>query len=183
MDLTNTNHYFTSDLHIGDAAVLRYDTNIPYTSLEERAEDLIANCRPLDDEAYPRLWLLGDVGKTKRDVERLLAGIRPYWAEIHLIRGNHDDRAAWALRDKFDSANEALYVRFNKDVKAYMSHYAHRTWRNSHHGSFHFYGHSHGALAPYGRSHDVGVNANGGRPCHLRNLIEKYKAEPTTEHH
>ena len=40
-----------------------------------------------------------------------------------------------------------------------MSHYAHRTWDKSHHGSLHLYGHSHGTLPGVGRSMDVGVDS------------------------
>ena len=109
--------------------------------------------------------------------------IRPWWAEIHLIRGNHDDRAAWKVRDLFDSAHEALYLRINPKVRLYLSHYACRTWRNSHHGSIHLHGHSHGALPPWGRSRDTGVMLNGFRPFGLRQIVEEMKDKPVTPHH
>jgi hypothetical protein len=39
-----------------------------------------------------------------------------------------------------------------------LCHYGMRVWPASHHGSVHFYGHSHGRLPGYGRSRDVGVD-------------------------
>lgn len=42
--------------------------------------------------------------------------------------------------------------------RLWLSHYAHRVWPAGHHGSYHFYGHSHGSLPGIGRSRDVGVD-------------------------
>ena len=112
-----------------------------------------------------------------------MEAIRPYWAKIHLIRGNHDDRAAWKLRHLFDSANEALYLRISPEVRLYLSHYACRTRRNSHHGSIHLHGHSHGALPRLGKSMDVGVMLNCFYPFNLSYIVSEMKNCPDTPHH
>lgn len=178
------NHHFTSDLHLGHFNVLRHDQR-PWDTIEVHDAALIAMCRPAPEYAgkHNELWILGDVAARAENVEKLMNSIRKFWSKIHLIRGNHDDRSAWKLRHLFDSANEALYLRVSPKVRLYLSHYAHRTWRNSHHGSYHLHGHSHGALPRLGRSMDVGVNVNGYRPVSLERVIEELENQPTTEHH
>ena len=64
-----------------------------------------------------------------------------------------------------------------------MSHYAHRTWRNSVHGAFHLYGHSHGDLPGLGRSMDVGVDANDYAPISIAAVVEKLSVAGITDHH
>jgi calcineurin-like phosphoesterase family protein len=39
-----------------------------------------------------------------------------------------------------------------------LCHYGMRVWPASHHGAWHFFGHSHGRLPNHGRSRDVGVD-------------------------
>ena len=177
-------HYFSSDLHLGHENVLRHDGR-PFPDIATHDRVLAERCRPDAEDAkrHPQLWLLGDIGHKARDVEVFMEAIRPYWAKIHLIRGNHDDRAAWKLRHLFDSANEALYLRISPEVRLYLSHYACRTWRNSHHGSIHLHGHSHGALPRLGKSMDVGVMLNCFYPFNLSYIVSEMKNCPDTPHH
>lgn len=177
-------HYFTADLHLGHRNVIHMDGR-PFPNLETHDGELTVRCRPEggDEKRHPQLWLLGDVGHRAADVEAFMEAIRPYWSKIHLIRGNHDDRAAWKLRHLFDSAHEAFYLRINPEVRLYLSHYACRTWRNSHHGSIHLHGHSHGALPRWGRSMDVGTMLNCFYPYALHYIVQEMQALPMTNHH
>lgn len=177
-------HYFTADLHLGHSRILQLDGR-PWDDIEVHDIALAQRMRPRpeDRNRSPQLWLLGDVGHKKKHVEALLRDIRPHWAKIHLIRGNHDDRAAWAVRELFDSANEALYLRISPVVRLYLSHYAHRVWRNSHHGSYHLHGHSHGALPRDGRSMDVGVMLHDYLPVPLRQVIALLDDAVFVDHH
>ena len=119
---------------------------------------------------------------------------------MRLVRGNHDDRGAWQLRDLWASAHEAFYLRVDNDVSAYLSHYAHRVWRNSHRGAYHIHGHSHGGLRkwehssrewavqdkreiPYGRSTDVSANCIDYKPRCLTAIVEELKNQPHINHH
>ena len=66
-----------------------------------------------------------------------------------------------------------------------MSHYSHRVWSYSHHGSIHLYGHSHGNLPGFGRSFDIGVDTNDMKPYSIDEIVKKGLALPILEvdHH
>ena len=174
-------HWAISDLHLGHHNVIKHD-NRPYTSIQEHDRALTVNCFK---DGFPNrtLWILGDVATRKEGLQTFMTTIRPYWGKINLIRGNHDDKVAWRHRDLFDEAHEAHYLRINKDVRVYLSHYAHRTWRNSHHGAYHLYGHSHGALPGIGRSMDVGAPCINYTPISMAEIVDRLKDKETTNHH
>ena len=174
-------HYFISDLHLGHQQVIQHDKR-PFESIEEHDITILNNLTRLPKGSD--LWLLGDVAFTKDSLGHLFDATAHL--KVHLVRGNHDDKLAWKQRDKFHSAHEALYTRASVNgerVRLYLSHYSHRTWRNSHHGSYHLYGHSHGALCPWGRSLDVGANVIGYVPISLTAVHEQLSALPFTNHH
>jgi calcineurin-like phosphoesterase family protein len=146
--------FFSADTHWGHGNIIKFDA-LPFISIEEHDEVLLANWNrtvgPDDD-----VWHLGDFCyRNKMPVERYLERLN---GRIHLVKGNHDDKGAWKVRDKFASFQEAAYIRHEGEC-IYMLHYACRVWRKSNHGSWHLYGHSHGSLPPLGRSMDVGVAA------------------------
>ena len=177
-----TAHHFTiADLHLGHANVLKHD-NRPFASIEEHDAALTASCAELGS-SNRTLWLLGDVATRKKDLEAFMSVVAPRWGKIILIRGNHDDKVAWRFRDMFTEAHEARYLRISPAERFYLSHYAHRTWRNSHHGAYHLHGHSHGALPPLGRSMDVGANCIGYAPISLQTAVERMHDQPNTNHH
>jgi calcineurin-like phosphoesterase family protein len=174
-------NYFLADLHLGHAKVLLMDSG-PFPTINERDAAITANCLSLG-KRNRTLWLLGDVAFRRGILESFMAEMRKRWGKIILIRGNHDDRVAWQLRDIFDEAHEARYLRINKDIKFYLSHYAHRVWRNSSHGSYHVHGHSHGALSRWGRSIDVGANVTDYRPMCDTEIVSELQDQPYTNHH
>lgn len=177
-------HYFTADLHVGHGHILRLDGR-PWDCIDKHDEELAARMipEPNDRNRSPQLWILGDVGSRASHVRLLMERLRPHWAKIHLIRGNHDDDAAWKLRELFDTAQEALYLRVAPEVRFYLSHYAHRVWRNSHHGSYHLHGHSHGGLGRWGRSMDVGVMVNDYRPVPINTVVSELRHGDLMNHH
>ena len=174
-------HYFIADLHLGHSNVLRYD-NRPFGSIEEHDQYLTSACA-VEGRPERTLWLLGDVAYRRENLVEFMKVVKPKWGKVMLIRGNHDDKVAWRFRSMFDESHEARYLRVNPSVKVYMSHYAHRVWRNSHHGSYHLYGHSHGALRPVGRSMDVGAPCIEYRPISLEDCVDKMKMRGSTHHH
>jgi len=177
-------HYFGADLHLGHHNILKLDGR-PWSGINLHDLALTQRMRPLDKDKNrsPQLWLLGDVGTRAEDIRLFMRDIRPYWWKIHLIRGNHDDKAAWKLRDLFDTYNESLYVRVSADVKLYLSHYAHRVWRGSNRGTYHLHGHSHGALPRVGRSMDVGVMLHDYRPVPLTRVVAELEGNSLIDHH
>lgn len=169
--------WFTADTHFGHMRIIQLSKR-PFASVEEMDEALIANwnalVKPGDD-----VWHLGDFnfrGPTLTpDYVKRLNG------RIHLIRGNHDDGYAAKHRECFASFQDVKYLRLYGE-KLYLSHYAHRVWRNSHHGAWHLYGHSHGCLPNYYRSMDVGVDACGYHPISFE-AIGRYMLKQDPVHH
>ncbi len=130
-----------------------------------------------------RIIHLGDFGfKPSRIPEwtKILNG------EIHLVLGNHDKDWPWSQERidhcGFASVRPAYYLR-HEGYKLYLHHYACRVWRNSSHGSFHLFGHSHGDMPGLNRSMDVGVDANNFTPLSFEEIRDRLCACPDTDHH
>jgi calcineurin-like phosphoesterase family protein len=94
-----------------------------------------------------------------------------------LIRGNHDKMPDVALK-QFSEVHDVLWKVFYGRYMFWMSHYAHRVWRNSCHGSWHTYGHSHASMPeePWRLACDVGVDAWDYQPVHVDIIIKKLLA-------
>ncbi len=167
------NTYFISDTHIGHRGLLKHEPH--HASIEERDELVFENLGKLPKGSV--LHHLGDLGWKAVDVDRFFKAI-PAGVNVHLVRGNHDDKAAWKQRDRFCTAREAAYIKI-RGVKIYLHHYACRVWRTSNRGSFHLHGHSHGNLPELGRSMDC----YGLAPIPFEEIYEKLKDRPFTEHH
>lgn len=169
--------HFTADLHLGHARIIEF-SNRPFGSVEEMDEVLIENwnktVRPNDV-----VWLVGDFCYWK-------ANPREYWDRLngqkHLIWGNHDEDHKPVLAELARWSGDVRRVKACGEA-FWLSHYPHRAWRNSHHGVYHLYGHTHGDFAPYRRSMDVGVDAIGYKPISAEEVIELLKDEPPTPHH
>ena len=173
--------WFTSDTHLGHRAVLSHD-NRPFSSIEEHDEAIIANHNSIVADS-DHVYHLGDVAFRPASLRRYMEEARGI---KHLIRGNHDDKLAWKYKgpNPWLTRHEALYLRVDGH-RLYLSHYAHRTWRNSHYGSFHLYGHSHGALekTPWGRSMDVGVMCHNYFPVSLDYIERTLSSRDFANHH
>ena len=174
-------HWLLADLHLGHKNVLRHD-NRPWDDIVLHDAVMRAACAE-HGRKNRTLWLLGDIASRVSDLASFMHEVKPQWGKIILIRGNHDDKVAWRHRDWFAESHESRYVRLTPDIKMYLSHYAHRTWRNSHHGSYHFHGHSHGALPRLGRSMDVGAPCVNYQPICLTECIRQLERQPHTNHH
>jgi len=96
---------------------------------------------------------------------------------VILIKGNHD-KGIDKLVGKYGLMEvcDVKYIVY-KSAQIYMSHYSHRVWRNSCHGSFNLYGHSHGKLPFFRNSWDVGVDNNNFYPISFYLLRRKIITE------
>lgn len=160
--------FFTADTHMNHSNIIKY-CNRPFQTVEEMNETIINNWNSVvkdNDEVYH----LGDFVLTKdrfamKNFRGKLNG------GIILIKGNHDrlNREDYQL---FNKVAELMEIRYNGQ-KITLCHYAMRTWNCSHHGSLHFYGHSHGTLPIFRNSLDVGVDANDFRPLSIDEAIKK----------
>ena len=183
--------WFTADTHFDHAKIIEH-SHRPFTNVAEMNEALIenwnANVNPGDT-----VWHLGDVAfRSKKPIAHWLARLNGH---VHLCRGNHDEekelKACGAA-----SVQDVKYLR-HEGHKLWLSHYAHRTWRNSNHGALHLFGHSHGdLLVTGGRLMDVGVDAvarwaadgrplyaEGYRPIRFDEVVALLGSQPATDHH
>jgi calcineurin-like phosphoesterase family protein len=162
--------WFTSDTHFSHANIIKY-CNRPFASVDVMDETLIKNwndCIKYGDLVY----FLGDFAFRRRQglLSDLLDRLN---GNIYLIYGNHDDGP---IRDMTKFKWQGYYKEIKiGSYKIVLMHYAMRTWRASHHGSWHLYGHSHGTLKedPGSRSFDVGVDANNYKPISFEEVKER----------
>lgn len=171
----STKIFFTSDTHFGHANIIKHD-NRPFKDVEEMDKALIDNWNAKVQNRNTQVYHLGDFSyRNRRSVGYYLEQL---YGQVHIVFGNHDDLGARVHRDRFLTASEALYVNIN-NVRITMYHYAQRTWRNSHHGAWHLFGHSHGHMAPLGKSFDVGVTANNYTPLSFEEVEARMKSLST----
>ncbi len=120
------------------------------------------------------LWMLGDFCFNSNYAKKIRDRI--HCKTIHFFWGNHDKRVP-EVKALFVTDNDLAAVSIASDGKYWihehkrgntnmvLSHYCMAIWENSHHGAYHFYGHSHGSAEsmmdekfPFRHSMDVGVD-------------------------
>lgn len=108
----------------------------------------------LGDFALPNK---GD-GMEVKDIVNTLNG------QIHLIKGNHDDKNLKLFKGLFVKIVDLEYIKLSTGQKVMLCHYPMASWRASHHGSWHLHGHVHGRMATRRSCLDVGVDATNFIP-------------------
>ena len=182
--------FFTADTHFDHGGVgpdgkrrgiLKYRPQ--FTDLQDMQERIIKNW---NETVGPNdvVWHLGDFGFKPTNISTLTRRLN---GEIHLVLGNHDrDWPRWddvrVEEYGFAEVTPAHYLRY-EGYRLYLHHYPCRSWRNSSHGSFHLYGHSHGDMPALNRSMDVGVDPCGFRPISFEEVRAKLCVMPDTDHH
>ncbi|AVA21959.1 hypothetical protein [Rhizobium sp. NXC24] len=153
---------YTADLHLGHHGILHHcAATRPFDTVENMDRAIVANINervePLDI-----LHIIGDFAISSDP-----AYVRHLFHEIRgrkvLVWGNHDldkkGRIMKTIRDlPWDIPPTAALETHDDGARIYLHHYGCRTWPAAHHGSYHFYGHSHGNLPSMGRSRDVGID-------------------------
>lgn len=154
--------YFISDTHFGHENIIAYD-NRPFESIEEHDLALAEN---INDVLKPgdTLWHLGDVAWS-REAYNVWHERRRKDINLHMLTGNHDYR----IKGKGVWPDTHL---LKAEVDVWLSHYPHRSWPGSFHGSLHLFGHVHGNLLAEGRTMDVSANVIGYRPISLEAVVE-----------
>jgi calcineurin-like phosphoesterase family protein len=156
--------FFTADHHFNHKNIIKY-SNRPFKDEEEMNHNLISNWNSrikVGDTVYH----LGDVGfGNLENILKILNG------EIILIRGTHD-KSALEHPKRFRSIHSLLDLKI-EDQDITLCHYAMRTWRKSHYGAWHLFGHSHGSLPAYGASFDVGVDCWNFYPVSFKEIKDK----------
>lgn len=156
------NVWFTADTHFNHAGIIRVckrPFDITVEGVEKMNETLIAawNARVEDGDV---VYHLGDFC-WRGDPRIFTARLK---GTIVFIRGNHD---AKNLHNKVPNVHDVKLIKVvgggsspMPHQKIWLSHYAHRSWPDSHYGSWHLYGHDHGSLIDdiNALSMDVGVD-------------------------
>ena len=160
--------WFTADLHLGHNNIIKY-CNRPFNSVKEMNGTIIKNWNAVVDNNKDTVYVLGDfsMSSDKKNLEDWFNALK---GKKILVVGNHDSKECLNLPWK--GVFDVKQIKYQKQ-KLWLSHYAHRTWPNSYHGSLHLYGHSHGALPNFKRSMDVGVDAQNFKPISIDQVLDK----------
>ena len=167
------NIYFTADLHFGPKNILTL-AHRRFKSIEEHDNFLIRNINETVNNS-DHLYILGDLGFHKDYVGLVTHLSQINCRNIHIIKGNHDNRQNMVRLCKDGLAVE---VKEMKDVQKgrkhiFCCHYPMREWPGFYRGHYHAYGHVHATLKPYERSMDVGIDSIGYKPIEFDELIKK----------
>ena len=164
--------WFTSDWHLGHSNIIK-SCNRPFASLKEMHEMLLHNhnsvVTPTDT-----VYHLGDLSY-KINYEMMRLSFQRYNGKFHIIKGNHDKPGyLQSLKDAklIESYQDVLGVSINGQY-IWLSHYPHRSWNQSSHGSWHLHGHSHGNMPPFMSSFDVGTDNWNYFPISFEQVSEK----------
>lgn len=152
-------HFFTSDLHLGHANIIKYDKR-PFTSIEEHDSTIINNINSVL-QPEDNLYILGDFSfakphKTEAYLQRIMGN-------KFFVKGNHDTREHVALFKQYGTYLHELAEITVENQRITLCHYSMNVWNKSHRGAWHLYGHSHHSLPdnPSSLSFDVGINGSG----------------------
>ena len=176
--------YFTSDLHLGHANVIRYSKR-PFANVDEMNTALIKNWNATvtaEDDVY----LLGDLAFM--GTQRALAMLGGLKGRKHLIFGNHDyaRRNQYAASGLFEWCKDLAEIEVSGQL-IFLCHYPMVTWHRSHHGSWNLHGHCHGDLPPdrQARRQDVGVDVWDYAPVSFERLAIEMatRAFKPVDHH
>jgi calcineurin-like phosphoesterase family protein len=164
--------YYTADLHLGHANVIRF-CDRPFGSVEEMDEALIENWNAVvrgNDDVY----VLGDF--FYRNAEPAEPTIRRLKGRKHLILGNHDKK--WIrgvdLARLFVEVTNMLAYKLD-GVKYTLCHYPMLSWDGrGRSGGYMIHGHSHNSPVQYIDDHllNAGVDINGYRPVTFDELVQ-----------
>lgn len=183
--------FFTADLHLGHANVIKY-TDRPWESVDDMDEVLIANWNAIVGP-HDTVYHIGDF--TLQGRAQAHGYLERLNGKIHMLEGSHDQR--WfGVEAQSCSGRPVIYepplltLEF-KDLKSQsatsktghdgkyplsitLCHYAMEKWPKSHYGALHLFGHSHGRLEAGPQRMDVGVDAvEGYQPISLLEAKER----------
>jgi calcineurin-like phosphoesterase family protein len=149
--------WFTADWHLGHSNIIRF-CNRPFADLQDMHASILENHNSLV-QPTDTVYHLGDIS-FKMSYKYLAGLLEKFNGKFIIIKGNHD-KPAYLRSLQEDKLIDGFYDVLGVSIKnqyIWMSHYPHRSWNKSGHGSWHLYGHAHGNAKPYLKSFDVGVD-------------------------
>jgi calcineurin-like phosphoesterase family protein len=170
--------WFTSDMHYGHRKVIDYCRR-PFASVDEMNAEMIKRyCAVVKPQDV--VYILGDIA---------FCDPGPIVAELpghkRLIVGNHDqDRLSKLRKCGFEWIADVKEIELEGQY-LWLSHYPHRSWPRSSHGSWHLHGHTHGDIretADIGAL-DVGVDCWGYAPVSWETIRGVLSVQPRKVSH
>ena len=170
--------WFTADLHLGHANMLRI-ANRPFETVGEMNDWLIdaINDRVCTTDT---LWILGDFAFRVRREDVLTYRKRINCQHVFLVRGNHDSHfpdGASPFQEEHGYVDNLHSPKPNRR-RLVLCHYPIMDWNGAAHGSIHLHGHIHASTSYNERNrargilrYDVGVDANGYEPVRLEDVL------------
>ncbi|MCI8417528.1 MAG: hydrolase [Lachnospiraceae bacterium] len=168
--------YYTGDLHLGHANVIRHDQR-PFATWEEMDQVLIENWnnRVTDTDL---VYIGGDlIYKSERPAEwylEQLKGIK------FLIVGNHEQAILDSKRARsyFEAIDKMMHITDGKN-QICMCHFPIAEWNGYYRKHYHIYGHIHKDrgrtfqfMCQESRALNAGCMINGYRPVTFKELME-----------
>jgi calcineurin-like phosphoesterase family protein len=172
--------YFTADSHHRHKRIIEIAKR-PFSSNEEMDGVLIERWNSRVKKNSDLVFHLGDFS---------FAEHTPYLQRLngqkHLCPGNHDKQKFINSAEGWCSVRDLRYLKLPDGTKIMLCHYAMRTWRNSHHGALHLYGHSHGSMPGDSQCLDVGVDCWDFYPVNIDEIRWRLRTQPSRsepDHH
>ena len=161
--------WFTSDLHLGHANVIKYCRR-PFPHVDAMNEALISGWNDLVKDT-DTVYVLGDVALCRPALA--LSFVSRLRGRKHLVFGNHDKPLRKHYQDSglFEWCKDLAQIK-HENQTVVLCHYPMMTWNKSGSGSWHLHGHCHGSL-PLDRSAlrmDIGIDPNGYAPVSFESV-------------
>lgn len=161
--------YFIADLHLGHKNCLSFD-NRPFTDIETHDNTIIDNWNNtvgIEDEVY----LLGDISwyNSIKTLE-LLNNLN---GEIHLIKGNHDNKILKnrELQKRFCEITSYKELALENNKHIVLCHYPIPCFNWHYYESYHFYGHVHNSFEENIMQHvKLEMEQLYDKPCNMYNV-------------
>ncbi len=168
--------YFTGDTHFCHKNIIIY-CNRSFTNTHEMNQFIINEWNKTVGEK-DIIYHLGDFAwRNLKSAEEILKQLK---GRKFLCIGSHDKKML-KLAGYFEEIRESFLININGQY-IFLSHYLHKIWPKSHHGSWHLFAHSHFGMNAYaeqeGKLLDVGVDGHNFRPWSSDEIIEIMKNRP-----
>jgi calcineurin-like phosphoesterase family protein len=156
--------YICSDLHFGHGNIIKY-CNRPFSSKEDMDEKLVElfNEKVSDED---HVYHLGDFMFSRPKMNIFLELFERLPGKWHFILGNHDRHTLEKWKPQLLTHPRIEEIEHYKCLKYdgmfyILFHYEIKHWDGEHHGSHHFFGHSHSSSDRLydSNSKDVGIDA------------------------
>jgi len=167
--------FFTADLHLNHAGIMRHCTR-PYRTVGEMNAALVELWNGAVTRESDVVWFLGDFGYHAPAGEDLGVLFWKLRGKKHLVVGNHDVKNPQVMRLPWERVEHLVELK-DHGRRATLCHYPLESWPGSHHGSLMLHGHCHGTLRhviPH--RFDVGVDVRQ-QPVEWDRLVEEAAAQ------